>query len=219
MKLSNYQQERKRNNLKMKEIKKIKNELNKFKQIEKNEINIQKLKLQKENMKQINLKKYKILMGNMSENKLNFGFKNYLIEDEKIKTKISNRTIKKPNLNISKFNPNSKSSINIFSNNNNKMTREERKMRKEKDKEEFIKNIGKELEEHEKQRGKMIEEIEYLKYDIEKILNKNEIIDKNINDIKTNKNDKVNNNGEQDNKNNNDEIIKENILKKDINIK
>ena len=49
--------------------------------------------------------------------------KNYLLEDEKRKTKISNRSYKKPNLKIAKFNANSKSSINIFSNNSSRMTK------------------------------------------------------------------------------------------------
>ena len=40
---------------------------------------------------------------------------------------------------------------------------------------------------HEKQRGMMIKEIEFLKDDIEKMLNKNEIMDKNIEDIKKEK--------------------------------
>jgi len=181
-KLESYNHEKKLNELKMKEIKKIKNELNKNKLKEKNDLNLQKIKQQKENLKQINLKKYRILLDNPSENMLNFDLKNYLLEDEKRKTKISNRSFKKPNLNIAKFNNNSKSSINIFSN-NNRLTREEKKIKKEKEKEEFIKNLGKELEEHEKQRGKMIQEIEYLKGDIEQMLNKNEIIDKNIDDI------------------------------------
>ena len=182
-KLDSYNQSKKLNDFKLKEIKKIKDELNKNKIKEKSEFNLQKYRLQKDNLKKNNLIK---LLENPTINKMNFDLKNFFIED----TKISNKSIKKPNLNISKFNSNSKSSINIFSS-SHKMTREEKKLKKEKEKEEFINKIGKELEEHEKQRGKMIEEIEYLKDDIEKMLNKNENIDKNIDDIKKEKNEKL----------------------------
>lgn len=192
-KLSNFYQQKKINELKMKEIQKIKNEINKNKLKEKNDLNLLKIKQQRENMKILNLKKYKMLFENTGENKLNFDLKNYALEEERKNTKISNRSYKKPNLNIGKFN--SKSSINIF--NSSKLTKEERKIKKEKEKEEFIKNLGVELEEHEKQRGKMIQEIEFLKDDIEKVLNKNDIIDQNINDIKKDKN----NNNNVDNEN------------------
>ena len=188
-KLDSYNQEKKLNDFKLKEIKKIKDELNKNKIKEKNELNLQKYRLQRENLKQNNRIKFQKLLENPTVNKMNYNLKNFFIDDEKIGTKISNKSFKKPNLNIAKFN-NSKSSINIFST-SNKMTREEKKLKKEKEKEEFINKIGKELEEHEKQRGKMIEEIEYLKGDIEKMLNKNEIIDKNIDDIKKEKNEKL----------------------------
>ena len=213
MKLLQYYQEKKINDLRMKEIKKINNELNKNKIREKNDLNLQKLKQQKENIRQINLGKYKILMENNMEKKFNFELKSFLLEDEKKNTKISNKSLRKPNLNFAKFNPNSKSSINIFNCNSSRMTKEEKRMKKEKEKEEFIKNLGKELEEHEKQRGKMIQEIEFLKDDIQKMLNKNEIIDKNINDIKKDRNEKNLNisNG------NNKEIYNDNIEENNIN--
>ena len=61
----------------------------------------------------------------------------------------------------------------------------------------------------------MIQEIEYLKDDIEQILNKNESIDKNIGDIKKEKNEKINRNiNDNENKDdkNNSEKIEENIV-------
>ena len=107
----------------------------------------------------------------------------YIKEEENKKMKITGRSYKKPNLSIAKFNPNSHSSINIFSNNKNKKKDNENK----KEKDDYMKNLGIQMKEHEKQRGMMIKEIEFLKDDIEKMLNKNEIMDKNIEDIKKEK--------------------------------
>ena len=215
-KLGHYYQQKKLDDLKIKEIKKMKNEVNKDKLKVNKDLNLQKQKQLKENMNNLVLLKYHSLKDN-SEIRFNFSYKNYLLEDEKRKTKISNRSFKKPNLKIAKFNVNSKSSINIFNNNSNKMTKgEEKKKKKEEEKKIFIKNIENELEKHEKQRGEMIQEIEYLKDDIEQILNKNESIDKNIGDIKKEKNEKINRNIINDNENkddkNNSEKIEENIV-------
>ena len=194
LRLSKYYKKKKINELKMKELEKIKNEIKRSKLKEKKENNLLKLKQQKENIKIFNLNKYRKIMENIGENKFNFDLRNYALEEDKKNSRMVNR-YNKPNLQFSKFN--SKSCINIFA----KSIREEKKIKREKEKEEFIKNIGIEIDEHEKQRGKMIQEIEYLKDDIEKMLNKNDIIDQNLNDMKKNK--KINDNNNEIIQNNN----------------
>ena len=181
-KLLNNDYEKKINELRMKEVKKIKLEINRNKQREINNIKFQRLKQEKEKLKQMNLKRFQMMKEN---NKFNFSMKHnsYIKEEENKKMKITGRSYKKPNLSIAKFNPNSHSSINIFSNNKNKKKDNENK----KEKDDYMKNLGIQMKEHEKQRGMMIKEIEFLKDDIEKILNKNEIMDKNIEDIKKEK--------------------------------
>ena len=181
-KLLNNDYEKKINELRMKEVKKIKLEINKNKQREINNIKSQRLKQEKEKLKQMNLKRFQMMKEN---NKFNFGMKHnsYIMEEENKRMKITGRSYKKPNLNIAKFNPNSHSSINIFNNNKNKKKDYENK----KEKDDYMKNLGKQMKEHEKQRGMMIKEIEFLKDDIEKILNKNDLMDKNIEDIRKEK--------------------------------
>ena len=181
-KLLNNDYEKKINELRMKEVKKIKLEINRNKQREINNIKFQRLKQEKEKLKQMNLKRFQMMKEN---NKFNFSMKHnsYIKEEENKKMKITGRSYKKPNLSIAKFNPNSHSSINIFSNKKNKKKDNENK----KEKDDYMKNLGIQMKEHEKQRGMMIKEIEFLKDDIEKMLNKNEIMDKNIEDIKKEK--------------------------------
>ena len=181
-KLLNNDYEKKINELRMKEVKKIKLEINRNKQREINNIKFQRLKQEKEKLKQMNLKRFQMMKEN---NKFNFSMKHnsYINEEENKRMKITGRSYKKPNLNIAKFNPNSHSSINIFSNNKNKKKDNENK----KEKDDYMNNLGIQMKEHEKQRGMMIKEIEFLKDDIEKMLNKNEIMDKNIEDIKKEK--------------------------------
>ena len=181
-KLLNNDYEKKINELRMKEVKKIKLEINRNKQREINNIKFQRLKQEKEKLKQMNLKRFQMMKEN---NKFNFSMKHnsYIKEEENKKMKITGRSYKKPNLSIAKFNPNSHSSINIFSNNKNKKKDNENK----KEKDDYMKNLGIQMKEYEKQRGMMIKEIEFLKDDIEKMLNKNEIMDKNIEDIKKEK--------------------------------
>ena len=181
-KLLNNDYEKKINELRMKEVKKIKLEINKNKQREINNIKSQRLKQEKEKLKQMNLKRFQMMKEN---NKFNFGMKHnsYIMEEENKRMKITGRSYKKPNLNIAKFNPNSHSSINIFNNNKNKKKDYENK----KEKDDYMKNLGKQMKEHEKQRGMMIKEIEFLKDDIEKMLNKNDLMDKNIEDIRKEK--------------------------------
>ena len=181
-KLLNNDYEKKINELRMKEVKKIKLEINRNKQREINNIKSQRLKQEKEKLKQMNLKRFQMMNEN---NKFNFGMKHksYIMEEENKRMKITGKSYKKPNLNISKFNPNSNSSINIFNSNKNKKKDNENK----KEKDDYMKNLGIQMKEHEKQRGMMIKEIEFLKDDIEKILNKNELMDKNIEDIRKEK--------------------------------
>jgi hypothetical protein len=181
-KLLNNDYEKKINELRMKEVKKIKLEINRNKQREINNIKAQRLKQEKEKLRQMNLKRFQMMK---EKNKFNFGMKHnsYINEEENKRMKITGRSYKKPNLNIAKFNPNSHSSINIFNNNKNKKKDNENK----KEKDDYMNNLGIQMKEHEKQRGMMIKEIEFLKDDIEKILNKNEIMDKNIEDIRKEK--------------------------------
>ena len=185
-KLINNDYEKKINELRMKEVKKIKLEINRNKQREINNIKIQRLKQEKEKLKQMNLKRFQMIKEN---NKFYFGMKHnsYAIEEENKKMKITGRSYKKPNLNIAKFNPNSHSSINIFSNNNNKNKNKKKDNENKKEKDDYMKNLGIQMKEHEKQRGMIFKEIEFLKDDIEKMLNKNEIMDKNIEDIRKEK--------------------------------
>jgi hypothetical protein len=181
-KLLNNDYEKKINELRMKEVKKIKLEINRNKQREINNIKAQRLKQEKEKLRQMNLKRFQMMK---EKNKFNFGMKHnsYINEEENKRMKITGRSYKKPNLNIAKFNPNSHSSINIFNNNKNKKKDNENK----KEKDDYMKNLGIQMKEHEKQRGMIFKEIEFLKDDIEKMLNKNELMDKNIDDIRKEK--------------------------------
>ena len=181
-KLLNNDYEKKINELRMKEVKKIKLEINRNKQREINNIKAQRLKQEKEKLRQMNLKRFQMMK---EKNKFNFGMKHnsYINEEENKRMKITGLSYKKPNLNIAKFNPNSHSSINIFNNNKNKKKDNENK----KEKDDYMKNLGIQMKEHEKQRGMIFKEIEFLKDDIEKMLNKNELMDKNIDDIRKEK--------------------------------
>ena len=128
-KLLNNDYEKKINELRMKEVKKIKLEINRNKQREINNIKFQRLKQEKEKLKQMNLKRFQMMKEN---NKFNFSMKHnsYIKEEENKKMKITGRSYKKPNLSIAKFNPNSHSSINIFSNKKNKKKDNENKKEK-----------------------------------------------------------------------------------------
>ena len=204
-KLAKYYKRRKINELRIREIGKIKREIEKNRIIEKKEKSLLRLRQQKENIKMFNLNKFKKYLDNSGDGWISFDLRKYFLEEEK------NKTIKRHNLNISKFN--SRSCVNIFA--EKQLNRE-----KEKEKEEIIQNVGYEIEELETQRGKVIKEIEYLKGDIENVLNRNDIIDKSIIEMKKDRN--INNKSE--NKydynyiNNNNFIIPENN-NKDIYIK
>ena len=167
--LSKYRYNAHINELKIKEVLKIENEI-KF-----NNINEQKkilnLKKNKEKEKKLNAKKIKNLMAESFKN--NFPFKNnykIFLEEEKKQKIILNKKLK---LDIPKYKMNvSRSSADIF-----KTKREQLKSLREKEKDEFMNNLDKELREHEEKKEIVIQEIKSLKDDIEKSLGLNKIDD------------------------------------------
>ena len=112
--------------------------------------------------------------------KKNFPFKNnykILLEEEKKQKKDLNV---KPKLNIAKNKmKNSHSSMDIF---NSK--RDEIKKKREKEKQEFMINLDKELKAYDEQKGETIKEIKLLKDDIEKSLESNKIYENYLDKIK-----------------------------------
>ena len=167
--LSKYRYNAHINELKIKEVLKIENEL------KLNNINEQKkilnLKKNKEKEKKLNAKKIKNLMAESFKN--NFPFKNnykIFLEEEKKQKIILNKKLK---LDIPKYKMNvSRSSADIF-----KTKREQLKSLREKEKDEFMNNLDKELREHEEKKEIVIQEIKSLKDDIEKSLGLNKIDD------------------------------------------
>ena len=167
--LSKYRYNAHLNELKIKEVLKIENE------IKLNNINEQKkilnLKKNKEKEKKLNAKKIKNLMAESFKN--NFPFKNnykIFLEEEKKQKIILNKKLK---LDIPKYKMNvSRSSADIF-----KTKREQLKSLREKEKDEFMNNLDKELREHEEKKEIVIQEIKSLKDDIEKSLGLNKIDD------------------------------------------
>ena len=105
-KLAKYYKRRKINELRIREIGKIKREIEKNRIIEKKEKSLLRLKQQKENIKMFNLNKFKKYLDNSGDGWISFDLRKYFLEEEK------NKTIKRHNLNISKFN--SRSCVNIF---------------------------------------------------------------------------------------------------------
>ena len=176
--LSQYQYQAHINDLKMKEIEKIEKEIN-FKNKEKNRINY--LKKEEENAKKMRTKKMKNLMAESF--KTNFPFKNnykLLLEEEK------KQKIQKPKILITKNKmKNSLSSMDIF---NSK--REEMKIKREKERQEFMSNLDKELKSYEEQKGQTIQEIKLLRDEIEKSLQSDKIDDKYIDNFKKEKDQK-----------------------------
>ena len=176
--LSQYQYQAHINDLKMKEIQKIEKEIN-FKNKEKNRINF--LKKEEENAKKMRTKKMKNLMAESF--KSNFPFKNnykLLLEEEK------KQKIQKPKILITKNKmKNSLSSMDIF---NSK--REEMKIKREKERQEFMSNLDKELKSYEEQKGQTIQEIKLLRDEIEKSLQSDKIDDKYIDNFKKEKDQK-----------------------------
>ena len=167
--LSKYRYNAHINELKIKEVLKKENE------IKLNNINEQKkilnLKKNKEKEKKLNAKKIKNLMAESFKN--NFPFKNnykIFLEEEKKQKIILNKKLK---LDIPKYKMNvSRSSADIF-----KTKREQLKSLREKEKDEFMNNLDKELREHEEKKEIVIQEIKSLKDDIEKSLGLNKIDD------------------------------------------
>ena len=167
--LSKYRYNAHINELKIKEVLKIENE------IKLNNINEQKkilnLKKNKEKEKKLNAKKIKNLMAESFKN--NFPFKNnykIFLEEEKKQKIILNKKLK---LDIPKYKMNvSRSSADIF-----KTKREQLKSLREKEKDEFMNNLDKELREHEEKKEIVIQEIKLLKDDIEKSLGMDKLND------------------------------------------
>ena len=174
--LSKYKDEEKINSRKLKEIIKIENKIKLNTIKEKN----RKANIKKEQIKQkwLTSKKMENLMAESLKN--NFSYRNnylQLLEDDKKQINIK-RT--KPGLNIAKNKMvKSNSSINVLIS-----KREEIKKKKEKEKEEFMSNLDKELKKHEEQKGEVIQEIKSLKEEIEKSLNSDGINDKFIDNMK-----------------------------------
>ena len=174
--LSKYKDEEKINSMKLKEIIKIENQIKLNTIKEKN----RKANIKKEQIKQkwLTSKKMENLMAESLKN--NFSYRNnylQLLEDDKKQINIK-RT--KPGLNIAKNKMvKSNSSINVLTS-----KREEIKKKKEKEKEEFMSNLDKELKKHEEQKGEVIQEIKSLKEEIEKSLNSDGINDKFIDNMK-----------------------------------
>lgn len=174
--LSKYKNEEKINSRKLKEIIKIENKIKLNTIKEKN----RKANIKKEQIKQkwLTSKKMENLMAESLKN--NFSYRNnylQLLEDDKKQINIK-RT--KPGLNIAKNKMvKSNSSINVLTS-----KREEIKKKKEKEKEEFMSNLDKELKKHEEQKGEVIQEIKSLKEEIEKSLNSDGINDKFIDNMK-----------------------------------
>ena len=174
--LSKYKDEEKINRLRLKEIIKIENKIKLNTIKEKN----RKANIKKEQIKQkwLTSKKMENLMAESLKN--NFSYRNnylQLLEDDKKQINIK-RT--KPGLNIAKNKMvKSNSSINVLTS-----KREEIKKKKEKEKEEFMSNLDKELKKHEEQKGEVIQEIKSLKEEIEKSLNSDGINDKFIDNMK-----------------------------------
>ena len=184
--LSKYKYDSHINDLKVKEIQKIENEL-KLNQINQKKKIISLKKFEEKERR----KKSEQIKNLMAESlKSNFPFKNnnykLLLEEEK-KQKVLN--FNKFKLNIAKNKmSSSRSSIDIFN-----TKREQIKRQKEKEKEEFMKNLGKELKEHEEKKEELIQDIKSLKDDIEKSLELNKINDVYLDNIKKEKAEENNN--------------------------
>ena len=164
------------NDLKLIEIQKIETQLRLNQNKEKKKIN--NLKKSDDIDKKIRTKRMKNLMAESF--KKNFPFKNnykILLEEEKKQKKDLNV---KPKLNIAKNKmKNSHSSMDIF---NSK--RDEIKKKREKEKQEFMINLDKELKAYDEQKGETIKEIKLLKDDIEKSLESNKIYENYLDKIK-----------------------------------
>ena len=168
-------------NIKIKEVIKEESE------IKLNSINEQKRleNLKKQQVKEKKLKTRK-MMNLMAESfKNNFPFKNnykIFLEEEKKQKLILNKKLK---LDIPKHKMKvSRSSAEIF-----KSKKDQLKIMKEKEKDEFMNNLDKELKEHEEKKEIVIQEIKLLKDDIEKSLGMDKLNDIYLDNIQNEKNE------------------------------
>ena len=168
-------------NIKIKEVIKEESE------IKLNSINEQKRleNLKKQQVKEKKLKTRK-MMNLMAESfKNNFPFKNnykIFLEEEKKQKLILNKKLK---LDIPKHKMKvSRSSAEIF-----KSKKDQLKIMKEKEKDEFMNNLDKELKEHEENKEIVIQEIKSLKDDIEKSLSLNKLNDIYLDNMQKEKNE------------------------------
>ena len=168
-------------NIKIKEVIKEESE------IKLNSINEQKRleNLKKQQVKEKKLKTRK-MMNLMAESfKNNFPFKNnykIFLEEEKKQKLILNKKLK---LDIPKHKMKvSRSSAEIF-----KSKKEQLKIMKEKEKDEFMNNLDKELKEHEENKEIVIQEIKLLKNDIEKSLGLDKLNDIYLDNMQKEKNE------------------------------
>lgn len=175
-KLEKYKYDAHLNELKMKEIQKIENQIKINKNKENNKMN--NLKKIEDNNKKIKAKNMKNLMAESFKN--NFPFKNnykLILEEEK---KQRNHLVDKPKLEIAKNKMKSSfSSMDIFN-----TKREDMKRKKEMEKIDFMNNLDKELKEYEEQKGKTREEIITMRDDIQKYLESVKVQDDIIDNIK-----------------------------------
>lgn len=175
-KLEKYKYDAHLNELKMKEIQKIENQIKINKNKENNKMN--NLKKIEDNNKKIKAKNMKNLMAESFKN--NFPFKNnykLILEEEK---KQRNHLVDKPKLEIAKNKMKSSfSSMDIFN-----TKREDMKRKKEMEKIDFMNNLDKELKEYEEQKGKTREEIITMRDDIQKYLESVKVHDDIIDNIK-----------------------------------
>ena len=168
-------------NIKVKEVLRAENE------IKLNSINEQKklenMKKQQEKEKKLITRKMKNLMAESFKN--NFPFKNnykIFLEEEKKQKIILNKKLK---LDIPKHKMKvSRSSAEIF-----KTKKAQLKLRKEKEKDEFMNNLDKELKEHEEKKEIVIQEIKLLKDDIEKSLGMDKLNDIYLDNMQNEKNE------------------------------
>lgn len=168
-------------NIKIKEVIKEESE------IKLNSINEQKRleNLKKQQVKEKKLKTRK-MMNLMAESfKNNFPFKNnykIFLEEEKKQKLILNKKLK---LDIPKHKMKvSRSSAEIF-----KSKKDQLKIMKEKEKDEFMNNLDKELKEHEENKEIVIQEIKLLKNDIEKSLGLDKLNDIYLDNMQKEKNE------------------------------
>ena len=168
-------------NIKIKKVIKAESEIEL--NIIKEQNRLENLKKQQEREKKLKTRKMMNLMAESFKN--NFPFKNnykIFLEEEKKQKSILNKKLK---LDIPKHKMNvSRSSAEIF-----KSKKDQLKILKEKEKDEFMNNLDKELKEHEDKKEIVIQEIKLLKDDIEKSLGMNKLNDIYLDNMQKEKNE------------------------------